>query len=241
MSYLVYKCIVCNVEYLRIERMKTKPSTAPSGGSQSPSKEEKPEIDFTKEWSNGHKFFNTPQQRAFTELLHAEERTRVVYDDVRDKLTKPRNPLNGEPSPRDARGIIVLNPRLLHTVHSGVPLFNKDLPPSHQKTFRNDLPIMGKIGVADGKYDVLGNTLKAGETPSSSTGGLDLFKSTQLLIEKKKQMKEEREKVSEFIATEKAKRYEKELQRQMLVLQRKMEEKNREMNVLRNTYNNTYK
>ena len=125
---------------------------------------------------------------------------------------------------------------MLYTVKGGVPLFPENLPPSHQKTFRNDIPIVGKIGVHDGKYDVLGNTLASGEPPSSSTGGLDLFRSTQLINEKKRQKKGEQEKVSEYIAMEKAKRYEKELGRQMLVLQRKMEEKSREINVLKSTY-----
>jgi hypothetical protein len=218
--------------------MKTKPAE----GQESPQKPagksaanptDRPEVDFTKEWSNGHKFFTTPEQRAYSELLRTEERTRTNYDSVREKLTKPRNPLYGEVTPRDHRNNVVMNPRLLHTVKGGLPLFDRANSPTRE--YRPNRTAE-KIGIQQGKYDVLGNTCAEGIAVSETGDQFDLYKTVKMQHEKKVQEHKEQEKINEYVLKEKAKRYEKELGRQMLMLQRKFEDKNKEMLVLHSTF-----
>lgn len=210
---------------------KVKPAT---GGGHAAAGAQPEQIDYTKEWSNGHKFFNTPQQRAFAELLKTEERTRNTYDSVKEKLTKPRNPLNGEVTPRDARDCPVMNPRLLYTVKGGLPLFDHkpDSPTREWKPHRTT----EKIGVQHGKYDVMGNICAEGIASSPEGDQFDLYKTIRMQHDKKVQAHMEHEKINEYVMREKAKRYEKELGRQMMMLQRKLEDKNKEMTVLQSTF-----
>ncbi len=215
---------------MKIKQAERENSPSKSGVKNNPSQ---PEVDFTKEWSNGHKFFTTPEQRAYSELLHTEERTRVTYDAVRDKLTKPRNPLYGEVTPRDNRNNVVMNPRLLHTVKGGLPLFDKSNSPTREWHPHRTVE---KIGVQHGKYDVLGNTCLEGIATTDSGDQFDLYKTVRMQHDKKVQERAEQEKINQYVMREKAKRYEKELGRQMVMLQRKLEEKNKEMTVLHSTF-----
>jgi hypothetical protein len=194
---------------------------------------QQPPIDFTKEWSNGHKFFNTQQHRAYSELLRTEENTRKTYDNKRDLIARPRNPLNGDVTPRDQRGELVMNPRLLHTVKNGLLLFDHRGQPAREWHPQH---MTEKIGVQPGKYEVLGNTCTDGIATQSEHGDqFDLFKTVRMENEKRAGLRVEQDKMNSLILQEKAKRYEKELSRQMILLERKMEEKNKEMEFLHST------
>jgi PII-like signaling protein len=150
--------------------MKTKPNeaivniaTEGSGG--------KKEVDFTKEWSNGHKMLNTDQVGALTEILHQEERIRERFEKIKGDMKRPRNPLNGEPTPRDVRGEVVMNPKQFTTIRNGLPLFREhEMQPTIPRRKKSDM-LQGKIGVNETIYEVLGNS-GASLTPSQPN---DLF------------------------------------------------------------------
>jgi hypothetical protein len=127
---------------------------------------DRPPVDFTKEWTNGHKFFSSTQSIAFVELLHTEERTRERHELLKNELSRPRNPLNGDPTPRDSHGEAVMNPKKLNTVTvNRIPLFDSkhDFEQSQSITskFVRKEP-QGKIGVSEEQYKILGNTLAEG-------------------------------------------------------------------------------
>jgi hypothetical protein len=196
----------------------------------------RPPVDFTKEWTNGHKFFTSQQSQAFVELLHREEGTRVRHDHYKKELTRPRNPLNGDPTPRDIHGEVVMNPKWLYTVkQNAIPLFpenhNDELSRSIVNKFITKDPV-GKIGVYEEKYDVLGNNGKRG-TPAVAE---DLNQTIAKFHQTKQEKIIEREKINEYVAREKALRHQKELARQLKILHRQMDEKQKEMTFIQTQY-----
>lgn len=205
--------------------MKTKPNnTNPPSSSAS-----HPPVDFAKKWTNGHKCYCSQESRAHAELLATEGRAQDRYETIKSEFVKPRNPVNGEITPRDARGEAVLNPAKLYTVKGGIPLFpptdlaGTNLSLTLQKQ-RCPKPTTVKVGVNNEKYDILGNTIGGIHTTSE-----DLFHTVRLQSDVQRQKQEELYKKNEFIAKEKAKRYQNDLERQMFALKRQMEEKEKEI------------
>lgn len=191
----------------------------------------RPEVDFKKEWGNGHKAFNSAQVRALDELINTEMGIRDRYEVLKGQIKRPRNPLVGEETPRDRVGNVVMDPGKFHTVQNGVPLFSAEqlngtltVRPSPKKK-----ELVGKIGVADEKFESLGNTGSPSRTDN-------MFDTVAYIHEKKQKLREEQQQVSQYIAREKAKRYQHQLQREIAALHKTAEAKQEEMSLLRTKY-----
>lgn len=195
----------------------------------SPSKSQS--IDFNKEWKNGHKFFTAPEAKALNEILHREHSTLERFNKIKDEIKRPRNPLYGEPSPRDARGTVVMNPKLYDKIKDGSYLFPKNRPPS-ESAYRPPIEPMGKIGVPEEKYNVLGNTLAKG-LPANSE---DIFSTIGRQHQTRVRNVKDQDTVHELVLKEKAKRYEKQLAREMMTLQNQIEDKKNEILNLKSRY-----
>ncbi|RYH29017.1 hypothetical protein EON65_10015 [archaeon] len=209
--------------------MKTKPSEAIVNNVVVESSVVKKEVDYNKQWNNGHKVLTTSESGALTELLHQEERARIRFDHMKGGIMRPRNPLNGEPTPRDSRGEVVMNPKNFSTITNGLPIL-REYSDTDTATMRRKKaePLQGKIGVNERKYEVLGNT-GMNLSPSQPQ---DLFMFSTTINQQKLQKQEERAKISEYVAKEKAKRYEKDLAREIHFLQQQVEEKAKKLTLL---------
>lgn len=216
--------------------MKIKPSEAVVGHSIDGSAGRK-EVDYTKEWSNGHKVLSSAEAGALTQLMKQEERIRNQFEKHKYEMIRPRNPLIGEPTPRDERGEVVMNPNLNRTVRNGSQLLRPNTSPSmipftSTRIKPRKTELQGKIGVSEDIYKVLGNS-EAELTPSQPQ---DLFMVTRHVNQEKLRRREEQTKIDEYIAREKAKRYEKELAREIYYLQQQAEEKAKRLAQLQTRY-----
>ena len=118
----------------------------------------KKEVDFTKQWSNSHKCLTASEAAALKEIMRREVYTAEHFQKHSDIMVFPRNPVTGEPTPRLDDGFRVMNPnekRVLGRTVGGVPVINP---------FRSENPYvekpspLGKIGVREEAYNILGNT-----------------------------------------------------------------------------------
>jgi len=193
---------------------------------------------YTKQYTNGHKFFLASEAKAMTELLNTEQHCRENFTILKSSMVRPRNPLNGDHTPRDAKGEIVLNPNAHGKVKGGIPLFSNkptvgyDSEEIASRFVRKGT--VGKIGVNHSRYDILGNkNAFGGSTPGQPE---DLYKLTRLKDEEKQAQQQERLKINEFTVKEKAKRQQKELAKQLTVLRQQSEAKERELQYLQSTF-----
>lgn len=233
--------------------MKTKPPivisaastsnvTSRAAGLSSPTVPAKKElVDYTKHYSNSHRAFTSHEARAMTELMHTEEFGRKKYQQVKDHLKRPRNPLMGDETPRDQYGVVVMNPKNFDKVSNGEYLFQKcspdgNLRPSttanHYRRPASKEPV-GKIGVDDNLYHILGNR----DVTETSSHSENLYEALGKEYEAKQHRRQQQEALNQYIAKEKAKRYEKHLKRHLLCLQKEAEEKIAELNFLKSNYN----
>lgn len=178
------------------------------------------EFDPNKKWTNGHKSFTSAQSRALNELLNREKGTQENFLQMKDIMKKPRNPLNGEATPRDIRGNVVINPNAHGKAVGGNLLINPNATEIDLSKFTKKEP-MGKIGVKEGKYDILGNTI-AKSNPAEPE---DLY-----FLAKKNQMKmiakqADQDAINTAVVKEKLKRYELEMLRQVETLKQQLNEK----------------
>jgi hypothetical protein len=195
---------------------------------------EKPPVDFTKQWTNGHKTFTSAQCRALNEMIHTEDAIRGRFEKIRSDIKKPRNPLTGEPTPRDIRGNVVLNPGALNTVNGGIPLYDSETQSSGTGTNRfSPKTPMGKIGVTENKYDILGNT-ETISTPAQP-GNLDIVAS--IIHERRKKILEDQTNMAQLVAKEKAKRHQKQLERDLYSMRKQMDDKAAEIQFLKERFN----
>ena len=185
------------------------------------------EFDPHRKWSNGHKCFNSAESRAHVELLNHEKNAQDNFYSMKDTglMRKPRNPLNGDPTPRDVRGTLVQNPRLLPSVTNGEYLFNPsntmEVDPS--KFYKK--PMTSKIGVDESRYHILGNTV----VPMDTSETEDLFSLT-----KQRQLdgiakKADEEAVNAIIVKEKLRRYELNMAREVDRLRQQLASKEKTM------------
>lgn len=178
------------------------------------------EFDPHRKWTNGHKCFTSAESRAMNELLNREKSTQERFVSLKEVMKKPRNPLNGEPTPRDIRGDVVINPNSHGRAVGGNHLFDPSAPEVDLSRFVKKEP-MGKIGVKEGKYDILGNTL-ASATPAEPEDLYFLAKKNQMKMISKRA---DEEAVNAAIVKEKLKRYELEMVRQVEALKQQLAQK----------------
>jgi len=194
------------------------------------------EVDFHKVYFNGHKFFDAQQSKAHKELLQTESRVADNFHAVKKLLVRPRNPINCDPTPRDERGDAVLNPNLHGKVFGGTLIFPNDYSYSETREslsrFSDKRPTE-KIGVDEGKYDILGRT---GETLGSSLLSQSLVEAVRDHHAKKVEDMKDKETLNALIMKQKAKRHEKELSRELSELRRQSNEKSRELEYIKQTY-----
>ncbi len=213
--------------------MKTKPSkSAGAVTTVIPGVDDKPAYDpllYTKQYTNGHKFFMASEAKALAEMLNTETRCQQNFNHLRTKMIKPRNPLCGDETPRDLRGNVVLNPNAHGTIVNGDPLFSGRHMSDSLNISRKFAPkgTVGKIGVKDSNYDILGNKEPFAESISSQPDNLFLYTQTQQRA--KTAALEEKRTINEYIAIEKAKRLEKDLTKQLSTLRLQAAEKEREL------------
>lgn len=196
------------------------------------------EVDFNKVYFNGHKFFDAQQSKAHKEQLSTENRVAEHFHKVKKVLVKPRNPINCDPTPRDERGERIINPNLHGKVFGGTLIF-----PESDGSFTETRESLSrysekrpteKIGVDEGKYDILGRT---GENLGSSLLSESLIRACKDHHAKKVEDLQERETMNALIMRQKAKRHEKEILRQLELLQKQSEEKKEELEYIKQTYN----
>jgi len=192
----------------------------------------RPSLDFTKEFKNGHRAFNSTESRALSELMHTEVSTRERYQRIKADIKRPRNPLMGESTPRDIRGSVVMNPKLLDTVNGGTALFTREQIEYDNSYFKFEKSPVGKIGVPEEKYSILGNSQIIGSPAQAE----DFHQTVHRHSDQKKKMKEDQEKIQECIAREKAKRYQVQLSRQLLVLKKQIADKSAELDFVKTRY-----
>jgi hypothetical protein len=97
-------------------------------------------IDTTKVYSNGHKTFGAMEALGFQQQLKREITTQEYFVRNKEIMIRPRNPLTGEPTPRDGLGEPIINP-------------NWEPSPVKEKK-----EVSAKIGIKHSKYDILGNS-----------------------------------------------------------------------------------
>lgn len=178
------------------------------------------EFDPHKKWTNGHKCFTSSESRALNELLNREKSTQERFVSLKDIMKKSRNPLNGEATPRDSRGEVVLNPNAHGRAVGGNNLFDPSAGEVDLSRFTKKEP-MGKIGVKEGKYDILGNTL-ASATPAEPEDLYFLAKKNQMKMVAKRA---DEEAINAALVKEKLRRYELEMVRQVESLKQQLAQK----------------
>lgn len=111
-----------------------------------------PQEKFVKrEWNNGHKTFVTSEAKAFNELLHSEKTRRDYFDAHKHEMTRDRNPLIGDPTPR----IDLVSGKQTNQE----PIINPNWVPRPLPDFVTKKEKMTeKIGIETSKYHFLGNT-----------------------------------------------------------------------------------
>ena len=132
--------------------------------------------EYGKRFTNGHKQFNSSQVKAVNELQSHEDHFRSNFALLNGIMTKPRDPLAGDATPRKNNGDLVLNPNDHGANVNGYPLFAAD----HHKTLKVKSPVKlvtGQIGVPDAKYKILGN--KEEDIVRASAQPVDLFAKAQ--------------------------------------------------------------
>lgn len=160
------------------------------------------EFDPHRKWNNGHKCLNSQESRALTELLNRESSTQHNFHLMKDVIRKARNPLNGEPTPRDNSGSIVLNPNAHGIAVNSKLLFNETNQfEVDQSKFIKKIPT-SKIGINEDKYNVLGNNIE----PNKEIYDVFLATKQKQLESTSKRIDEDA--INQIIVKEKIRRYE---------------------------------
>jgi len=84
----------------------------------------KSQPDFKKKYTNGHKSFGAQEAAAYSQLLQTELNAEQKFLAAKAAMTYPRNPLNGDVTPRDVNGNRVSNPNHFRRICNGVLLFD---------------------------------------------------------------------------------------------------------------------
>ena len=191
----------------------------------------KKEVDFTKEWSNSHKCLNASETAALKECMRREDYCAANFEKHADIMVFPRNPVTGEATPRLDDGFRVMNPnekRVLGRTVGGVPVIN---PFRSENPFVERPSPLGKIGVREEAYNILGNT----EAKLSAAQPVDLH---ELVRENHLRKTAKGNAMAELRACKErafALRRQKDVERDMIMLQNTLEMKQQELDYLRQT------
>ncbi len=130
----------------------------------------------------------------------------------------------------------MLNPNAHGKVHGGIPLFSEQKHADSIEIANKFIQkgTVGKIGVTESKYDILGNKNAFGGSVAATPE--DLFQLTKTMHNTKIAQQEERNAINSYVRLEKAKRMEKDLAKQLTTLKQQAAEKERELEYLRGTY-----
>jgi hypothetical protein len=211
-----------------------------AGWKEEPGAEERQvtKLDPHKKFTNGHKFFLAHESKGYVELLKREESTQTNYHATKMSKTRPRDPLNGDPTPRDKDGNAVLNTSKPGAqAVGGQPLFPERvnvLPFEQTATYQTFLKkqAVGKIGVDEERYSVLGNTV----SPLSALPD-DLAYLVKKTGAPKKSSKEAMQReVTENIQRQKLMREQRKLNREFINMKLDLEAKESNMNTLSSTF-----
>jgi hypothetical protein len=112
----------------------------------------------------------------------------------------------------------------------GVFLFRAEHLDGHMSPVKPKKELVGKIGVSDVKYEAIGNT----GSPARTDG---MYGTVACMHERKKKLREEQLQIGQCIAREKARRYQDQLQREIVALHRKAEDRSAEINILKSKFN----
>lgn len=134
-GYKLYERSLCfeKIVQLQVTQIGNEQMSGPVTTSKSP----------TKRFNNGHVCFVAAQQKAFQELLKKEFEKRDRFERLKTQFKMPRNPLVGEPTPREGEGQPLINDYWLEM----------ESPSKHKQAYQ----ITQKIGIDDKRYEFLGN------------------------------------------------------------------------------------
>ena len=188
---------------------------------------------FAREYKDGHKTLNSKEAKAITELLVSENKKRDAFlrNLSKDVLGRPRNPLNGEETPRNIRGEPIMNSVALIEATNKIPLMNKDMP---YRELPKKMEPLGKIGVNEENYrKALGNSVS--DYTVGAAQPVDLFARTKNESEIKAQTLRKAEMVADAKKRASAQRHEQHLIMTINQLRSQLREKESELDILRNS------
>jgi len=188
--------------------------------------------EYGKRFTNGHKTLTSAETNALTEFLAHEQHKRANFETLKRVMTKPRNPLAGDNTPRTENGNVVLNPNAHGQVANAPPLFDVDRTP---RVLPPEKWAQGQIGVPDGKYNILGNS--GVNMMAHSAQPKNLFTHVQEEALRKSALAAEERELSEAKRKAAAIRQQRILAQQVATLKLISEAKQKEMNELRNKFN----
>lgn len=201
-----------------------------------PKKYVPPPVDFKKKWNNGHKTLTAAEAKALHELLVSETSKQLNFQQNSHIMMRGRNPLTGEATPRTQTGEVVLdvnNKKYLGKLQGGNLILPEDRKLEDYVPPKQEYIPVGKIGVDEGKYLVLGNTLL---DKGKAAQPLDLKAHAKECARREAVAKAEEEAMRTCKLKVMAKRREKKLMGEVAVLRRQAEEKDAEIRRLRETY-----
>jgi hypothetical protein len=188
--------------------------------------------EYGKRFTNGHKTLTSAETNALTEFLAHEQHKRENFELLKRVMTKPRNPLAGDKTPRTENGNVVLNPNAHGQVANAPPLFDVDRTP---RILPPEKWAQGQIGVPDGKYNILGNS--GVNMMAHSAQPKNLYTHVQEEALRKSTLAAEERELSEAKRKAAAIRQQRILAQQVATLKLISEAKQKEMNELRNKFN----
>jgi hypothetical protein len=190
--------------------------------------------EYGKRFTNGHKCFNASEVKAVNELQAHEELYRADFARLKNIMTKPKDCMAGDLTPRTKNGDLVMNPNSHGANVNGEILF----PPGHELKYKELKPEKlppGQIGVPEGKYDILGNSYA--DFKNATAQPEDLFKKTQEAWGRKAGMKNEAEELARCKVKVAAERQQKRLTADLARMKLTMDSKQREVEYLQTVGN----
>ena len=196
--------------------------------------------EYGKRFTNGHKCFTSSQVKAVHELQHHEENFRQAFVRDKDIFLRPRDPMVGDETPRDAHGQPIMQSSQLktHIVKTNSEmLFPENRPPARKVPPIKNPP--GQIGTSVEKYNILGNR----DNPDFGDAGAnpkgDMNRYAQELHARKMTAKTDSDEFARTLMKVKAERQQAMLQRQINRMTLDAQYKTQQIQTLRDTWSNS--